>query len=1223
MQKKKRRWKKLLVTILSAVMIAGNLTGIIGGTVVSAAETQNTLPAAYSSVEKGYTPAVRSQGVFSNCWAHATNACVEISMIKNNVAPADQVNLSESHLIYYFYRPVADPLGGTADDYTTVSAETVYTMFHTGGEVAYVAPNLLSWMGPVAEDDFYDYDYLVTNHNGSEQLEGLNDAEHAYGNRAATVVEAVSISFNKPEDVKKAIMEYGSFAISYNSNSSHFDYTHSSQFSPKREVQNHAVAIVGWDDDFPKENFAETPDGDGAWFVRNSWGAGHGIGGYFWLSYYDATLSNGGWALKAVAPDKYDNNYYYDKATTDLGYVNGVEEGSIEAANIFKIQKEKEILKAVQFGTQWKHLNFSIQIYKNPTDLKRPDTGEALLETPIQGTRAYAGQYTIDFGKNIVLEKDDVIAVAVTYTSDNPLVCPAAQTSNTGVCKEGESVYRVNGGEWKDCNGPGGKNFVIRAFTSNVTEDAQTHQHKFSSEWSTNDFAHWHDCEGSSCCTEENGNGYGAHTGGTPTCKEGAVCDVCEKEYGYKDADNHVGGKVRRNAVAATTTSKGYTGDICCAGCDIVFEQGEEIPMLTPGEGADGTKGVANLDYVFKTLEGEDVSSKVDGKPKMIIFYGAGCGKCVNTMKSFTSKKIEGVDVLAVEVNNGSKEKIQIFKDTLGEGKDNIHFCQDSGGDAYSARIAYEKAFHGMTYSSLPVICYIDENDQINQVTSGQQTLNQIKSNLAVYCKLKTTNLNMENPSDAVFTTLDGEEITLTAEGKPKVVIFFEGTYNSQMTLNSISSENIAGADIYALDVLSQDPEKTKAFVDTYFNEGSNIKVVQSNNAIFEMFEYTDAAEETNSIVYPVIAYIDGENKLQHVTLGESNLAELKINLLANCGYQEPEPPVDPDPEPPVDPDPEPPVDPDPKPPVDPDPKPPVDEEEKVIRVSGATRYETGYKVADTLKETLGIEKFEAVVVATGKNFADALAGSYLAVQKNAPIILTNGKEDNIAQLHEYIAANVAAGGKVYILGGEGAVPETAAAIDGYDVVRLSGTTRYETNLAILDEAGVAGDSIIVATGKTFADSLSASAAKLPILLVKPEKALSEDAKAVLNGMKKIYIIGGEGAVSAEIAAELASYGEVTRISGATRYETSVEVAKTFFETVENAVAASGKNFPDGLCGGPLAAAMNAPLILTADGKSEAAQSYLQQKAIETGIVLGGTEALGEETITQIFTQDK
>ena len=298
-----------------------------------------------------------------------------------------------------------------------------------------------------------------------------------------------------------------------------------------------------------------------------------------------------------------------------------------------------------------------------------------------------------------------------------------------------------------------------------------------------------------------------------------------------------------------------------------------------------------------------------------------------------------------------------------------------------------------------------------------------------------------------------------------------------------------------------------------------------------------------------------------------------------------------------------------------------VEEEkpEEVVRLFGESRYDTGYAVADALKEALGVEKFEAVVVATGKNFADALAGSYLAVEKNAPILLTNGKDDNIAELHEYIAKNVAAGGKVYILGGEGAVPTAVDAIKGYDVVRLFGDSRYDTNLAILDEAGASGDSVIVATGKTFADSLSASAAKLPILLVKPNATLNDAQKEILTGMKNIYIVGGEGAVSAEYEAELKAFGTVTRVFGDSRYDTSVEVAKTFCKDVDFAVVASGKNFPDGLCGGPLAAALDAPLVLTKDGGASAAAAYVAENTITSGFVLGGDGALTDATVVEVF----
>ena len=294
----------------------------------------------------------------------------------------------------------------------------------------------------------------------------------------------------------------------------------------------------------------------------------------------------------------------------------------------------------------------------------------------------------------------------------------------------------------------------------------------------------------------------------------------------------------------------------------------------------------------------------------------------------------------------------------------------------------------------------------------------------------------------------------------------------------------------------------------------------------------------------------------------------------------------------------------------------------EVVRLFGDTRYDTGYVVAEAYKEALGTEKFDAVVVATGKNFADALAGSYLAAEKNAPILLTNGKDENVAELHRYIRKNVAEGGKVYILGGEGAVAASVEKIEGYDVVRLFGDSRYDTNIAILEEAGNAGDSIIVATGKNFADSLSASATRLPILLVKPNATLNDEQKAILENKSNIYIVGGEGTVSESYANELESFGNVTRVYGDSRYDTSIEVAKTFFGDVKSAVVASGKNFPDGLCGGPLAAALKVPLILTADNKTGVADSYLADKEVQAGYVLGGGASLANNSVVNIFDLD-
>lgn len=296
-----------------------------------------------------------------------------------------------------------------------------------------------------------------------------------------------------------------------------------------------------------------------------------------------------------------------------------------------------------------------------------------------------------------------------------------------------------------------------------------------------------------------------------------------------------------------------------------------------------------------------------------------------------------------------------------------------------------------------------------------------------------------------------------------------------------------------------------------------------------------------------------------------------------------------------------------------------------LYRIYGTTRYETSFKIAEAYKELLGVEKFQAIVIASGKNFPDALAGSYLANVKSAPIIMTNGK--NTEEIKQFITDNLQKRGTVYILGGETAVPdslyyELSNSVNGV-VKRLSGATRYETCLRILREAGVSDQDIIVCTGRGFADSLSGSATGLPILLV--GKELTDEHRNFLSYLEgnHLYIVGGTGAVSAEIEDELNAYGNVTRIYGATRYETSVAVANTFFENPTAAVLAYGKNFPDGLCGGPLAYCRTVPLILTAEGKEADAAAYAKAKDIKYGAVLGGTGVIPNITAKKVIPADK
>lgn len=287
-------------------------------------------------------------------------------------------------------------------------------------------------------------------------------------------------------------------------------------------------------------------------------------------------------------------------------------------------------------------------------------------------------------------------------------------------------------------------------------------------------------------------------------------------------------------------------------------------------------------------------------------------------------------------------------------------------------------------------------------------------------------------------------------------------------------------------------------------------------------------------------------------------------------------------------------------------------------RLSGKDRYATSLLAADALKQVTGADRFDAIILASGTGFADALAGSYLAAVKGAPILLAS--DSQIPNIQSYIRENLADGGTVYLLGGKGAVStQVEESLAGFTLRRLSGSNRYATNLAILEEAGLGDREVLIATGKGFADSLSASAVGRPILLV-GDSLTAEQEALLAESSGEFVIIGGKGAVSPAVENKLKTLGNVTRLSGKSRYETSVEVAAYFFDHPSQAVLAYAQNFPDGLSGGPLAYALGAPLLLTATGSESAAAGYTWEQGITAGYVLGGKGLISDETVDSLFT---
>lgn len=103
-------------------------------------------------------------------------------------------------------------------------------------------------------------------------------------------------------------------------------------------------------------------------------------------------------------------------------------------------------------------------------------------------------------------------------------------------------------------------------------------------EWTSNgNGTHTHTCLNNSSHTET-----GNCSGGTATCTEKAVCEICNTAYGELNASNHTGGTEVRGRVEATTSADGYTGDTYCKGCNTKIATGESIPKKDSGDSPSG-----------------------------------------------------------------------------------------------------------------------------------------------------------------------------------------------------------------------------------------------------------------------------------------------------------------------------------------------------------------------------------------------------------------------------------------------------------------------------------------------------------------------------------------------------------------------------------------------------------------------------------------------------------
>ncbi|GAA3874359.1 hypothetical protein GCM10022381_16450 [Leifsonia kafniensis] len=198
------------------------------------------------------------------------------------------------------------------------------------------------------------------------------------------------------------------------------------------------------------------------------------------------------------------------------------------------------------------------------------------------------------------------------------------------------------------------------------------------------------------------------------------------------------------------------------------------------------------------------------------------------------------------------------------------------------------------------------------------------------------------------------------------------------------------------------------------------------------------------------------------------------------------------------------------------------------------------------------------------------------------------------------------------------------------DTVRIAGADRHESAVKLSRSEFKPGvEAVIITSGRDFPDALSAVpvAVKLggPILMTEsgalPPVTLDEIQRL---GPKNIYIVGGISAVSAQVEKKLRSFAAVERVQGATRYETSLNVAKRFFPAAKDAFIATGRNFADAILIGPRAAQWGAPVLIVDGALSwvpAATMRYVEAVADSVGIV-GGSNAVSKAIELQLTLPD-
>ena len=335
------------------------------------------LPSRFDLRDWGWVSPVRDQGPTGMCWTFGTCGALESALLKNTGTLYDfsENNMQNSMLKYSKYGDVK---------YEDGAFGTVGLMY------------ILSWLGALpSEYDAYDAYGKISPIILTKDNIHIQDAIVLPARKNSTDNDAI----------KHAIIDYGSLIIGYASNLAPpiYNKNTSAQYGDEHEC-NHAVSLVGWDDNFSKSNFLITPPGDGAWIIKNSMGSEHGDKGYDYISYYDKSIMMENVIIGFVIgnTENYTKNYQ-----TDIG-------GEFQIKNMNKTVSYKNTYTSVGndlisgVGTYFNLTNeeYTVEIYVNDE-----------LKLTQNGTSPFSGFHTIKLNQEIPVKFADNFTAVITKQS--------------------------------------------------------------------------------------------------------------------------------------------------------------------------------------------------------------------------------------------------------------------------------------------------------------------------------------------------------------------------------------------------------------------------------------------------------------------------------------------------------------------------------------------------------------------------------------------------------------------------------------------------------------------------------------------------------------------------------------------------------------------------------------------------------------------------------------